>query len=84
MAKRKGSVVNFLQDLTDDIKDFLDDEVIDRARTAERDVRKAGRNAFDYNDERADSGSRGDDIAELREALKTLSAQVGELAAAKK
>jgi hypothetical protein len=84
MARRKGSVVNFLQDITDDIKDFVDDEVIDRGRNAERDLRKAGRNFFDYDDEDVRGSSRNDEIDELRSAIKQLSAQVSELAGAKK
>jgi hypothetical protein len=82
--RSRSNVTDFLQDLSDDIKNFIDDEVVDRGRTAERDLRRGGRNFFDYDDE-GDRGGRGsngrdDDIAELREAVKALAAQVSELA----
>ncbi|HEY1974565.1 MAG TPA: hypothetical protein VGH89_41915 [Pseudonocardia sp.] len=83
MGRRSSSsVTNFLSDIVDDIKDFVDDEVIDRGRDTERDLRKAGRNWFDSDDD--DRGSRRDDVSELAAAVKALSAKVDELAAAKK
>lgn len=57
MAHRRGasSVTDLLQGIADDIKDFLDDEVVDRCRDTERDVRRASRS-------RADSGGLGDEL----------------------
>jgi hypothetical protein len=85
MGRRRSSssVTNFLSDITDDIKDFIDDEIIDRGRDTERDLRKAGRNWFDSDDD-APRGSRSDDIAELHAAVKTLTTKVNELTTAKK
>jgi hypothetical protein len=84
MGRRSSSsLTNFLSDITDDIKDFIDDEVIDRGRDTERDLRKAGRNWVDSDDD-APRCSRNDDLAELHAAVKALTAQVNELAGAKK
>ncbi|HEY1966657.1 MAG TPA: hypothetical protein VGH89_01815 [Pseudonocardia sp.] len=84
MGRRRNSssVTNFLSDIADDIKDFIDDELIDRGRDTERDLRKAGRNWVDSDDD-GDRGSRRDDVAELREAIKALSAKVDSLATKK-
>jgi hypothetical protein len=85
MARRSRNLMDLMQDLTDDIKDFVDDELVDRGRTAERDVRRGGRNLFDYDDDRR--GRRrsrySDDIADLRAAVTALRVQVTELAAQK-
>jgi hypothetical protein len=85
MARRSSSsVTNFLQDITDDIKDFVDDEVIDRGRDTERDLRKAGRNWFDSDDDDdRPRGRRSDDISDLRDAVKELAAKVNELSTKK-
>ncbi|HEY1971736.1 MAG TPA: hypothetical protein VGH89_27520 [Pseudonocardia sp.] len=84
MGRRRNSssVTNFLSDIVDDIKDFVDDEIIDRGRDTERDLRKAGRNWFDSDDD--DRGTRRDEISELHAAIEALTAKVDELAAAKK
>jgi hypothetical protein len=90
MARRRSSssVTDFLSDLVDDIKDFVDDELIDRGRDTERDLRRAGRNWVDSDDDdrpHSRRGSRGsDDIDELREAILALSKKVDELGSAKK
>ena len=93
MARRRNSssVTNLLSDITDDIKDFLDDEVIDRGRDTESDLRRAGRNWTDSDDDDRDSrrsrrggGRRDDDIDELRDAITALTKKVNDLGAAKK
>ena len=82
MARRNSSsVTNFLSDIVDDIKDFIDDEVVDRGRDTERDLRKAGRNWTDSDDDATSgSSSRNDDVAELHKAVKALTAKVDALA----
>lgn len=89
MGRRRSSssVTNFLQDLSDDIKDFIDDEVVDRGRDTERDLRRAGRNWVDSDDDddrgrgrRGGGRDRDDEIDELRDAIKALTAKVSELA----
>jgi hypothetical protein len=86
MGRRRNSssVTNFLSDIVDDIKDFVDDEIIDRGRDTERDLRKAGRNWFDSDDDDRDRGNRRDEISELHAAIEALTAKVDELATAKK
>jgi hypothetical protein len=89
MARRSNSgVTNFLSDIVDDIKDFLDDEVIDRGRDTERDLRRAGRNWTDSDDDRYSRDSRrsrrrgydrDDDLDELREAVRILAKKVDQL-----
>jgi hypothetical protein len=88
MARRRNSssVTNFLQDITDDIKDFIDDDVIGRGRDTERDLRRAGRNWVDSDDDdrprrsggRRDAG-RDEDVDELRQVITALSKKVDEL-----
>jgi hypothetical protein len=85
MARRRSSssVTDFLSDITDDIKDFIDDELVDRGRDTERDLRKAGRNWFDDDDDdrpRRRRRGRDEDLDELRDAIKALSAKVSQLA----
>jgi hypothetical protein len=55
MARSGSSVTNLLSTIVDDIKDFVDDEIIGRGRDTERDLRKAGRNWFDADDEPANA-----------------------------
>jgi hypothetical protein len=77
--RRKGSgVTDFLSNIVDDIKDFVDDEIIDRGRDTERDVR---RTAGDLTDER--NGSRLDEIGELRDAIRSLAGKIEAVAANK-
>jgi hypothetical protein len=90
MARRNSSVTNLLSDISDDIKDFLDDEVIDRGRDTESDLRRAARNWTDSDDDddrgrRRSSrsrrgGRRDDDVDELREAVVALTRKVDQLA----
>lgn len=83
--RNSASVTNFLQDITDDIKDFIDDELVDRGRDTERDLRRAGRNLVDFDDDDRNgngrrSSGRDEDVDELRDAIRALSAKVDELA----
>jgi len=92
MARRSNSsATNFLSDIVDDIKDFLDDEIIDRGRDTERDIRRAGRNWTDSDDDRGSRRSTGrrsdgrrssggnDDLDDLRDAVVALSRKVDDL-----
>jgi hypothetical protein len=87
MGRRRSSssVTNFLQDLTDDIKDFIDDELVERGRDTERDLRNWVDSDDDDDDDRG-RGRRGsrrdrdDEIDELRDAIKALTAKVSALA----
>ena len=79
MARRNSSsITNLLSNIVDDIKDFVDDEVIDRGRDTERDLRKAGRNWTDSDDDASSSSSRSD-VNELAKAVEALSAKVDAL-----
>ena len=86
MARRRGagSVTDLLQGISDDIKNFLDDEVVERGRDTERDVRRAGRNWTD-SDDRGGRRSRGrdDELDDLRDAIRALTAKVDELGGAR-
>jgi hypothetical protein len=75
MSRRTG-VVDFLSDIADDIKDFVDDEILDRGRRAERDLRRAGRNVVDQDGR----PRRRDDLQDLRVAIRGLARQIQELA----
>jgi hypothetical protein len=75
MARRNSSsLTNLLSDIADNIKDFIDDEVVDRGRDTERDLRKAGRNLTDSDDD--NRSSRNDDVAELQAAIAALSKKI--------
>jgi hypothetical protein len=80
MARNSSSVTSLFSNIVDDIKDFVDDEVIDRGRDTERDLRKVGRNWTD-SDDYATSG--GSDVIELAKAVAALTAKVDALAAKK-
>jgi hypothetical protein len=78
-------VTGFLSDIVDDIKNFLDDEVIDRGRDTERDLRGAGRNWTDDDDRRGRSrtGShrgRDNEVEDLRRAVRSLASKIDALA----
>jgi hypothetical protein len=88
MGRRRNSssITNLLSDIADDIKDFIDDEVIDRGRDTESDLRRAGRNWTDSDDDDRGgrrSSRRDDDLDDLRAAIKALAAKVDELGAKK-
>jgi hypothetical protein len=87
MGRRRSS--SSVTNLTDDIKDFIDDELVERGRDTERDLRRAGRNWVDSDDDDDDDRGRGrrgsrrdrdDEIDELRDAIKALTAKVSALA----
>ena len=81
MARRNSSsVTNLLSDIVDDIKDFIDDEIVDRGRDTEKDLRKAGRNWFDSDDDAPNGKGSNSDIDDLRAAVKELTKKVNELA----
>jgi hypothetical protein len=79
--RNSSSITNLLSDIVDDVKDFFDDEIIDRGRDTERDLRKAGRNWFDSDDD--ERGSRRGDVEELHAAVAALTAKVDALAGKK-
>jgi hypothetical protein len=84
LVRRRGnSVTDLLNGIAEDIKDFLDDEVVERGRDTERDLRRAGRNLTDSPSERR-SGARDEEIDELRLALKALSAKIDQLSSTTK
>jgi len=79
--RRKGSgVTDFLSNIVDDIKDFVDDEIIDRGKDTEKDLRKAARNWTDSDDDDAPRRSRRGDVDELHEAVAALTKKVDALA----
>jgi polyhydroxyalkanoate synthesis regulator phasin len=75
--RNSSSVTNLLSNIVDDIKDFVDDEVIDRTKDTERDLRKAGRNWTDSDDDESTSSS--DDVADLKAAITALTKKVDAL-----
>ena len=95
MGRRRSgsSVTHLLSDITDNVKDFVDDEVLDRGRGTERDLRRAGRNWTDSDSDRdatakrsaeQSTSRRGDEVGELREAIRALSKKIDALAETKK
>ena len=80
MSGRRSNtgVTNFLSDLVDDIKDFLDDEVLDRGRDTERDLRRTGRNWTDSDDDRGgrSRSAAGRDLEELKRTIRALSRKI--------
>jgi hypothetical protein len=77
--RNSSSVTNLLSNIIDDVKDFVDDEIIDRGRDTERDLRKAGRNWTDSDDDNR-SSRRNSDVDDLHEAVAALAAKVDALA----
>lgn len=76
--RKESGVTDFLSNIVDDIKDFVDDEIVDRGRDSERDLRRA---AGGLTDER--NGSRLEEISELRNAIRSLAGKVEAVAASK-
>jgi hypothetical protein len=74
----RRSVTDLLSNLTEDVKDFVDEEVVDRADRVEREVRRTGR--------RLARGSDNErrEIDELKNAVAQLSEKVGRLVEARK
>jgi hypothetical protein len=54
--RRRSGVFNLFSDLIDDLWDFIDDDILDRGRDTEWDLRQAGRNWFDDDDYDYDHG----------------------------
>jgi hypothetical protein len=80
MARSDRGVTDTLSNITDDTKDFVDDEIIDRGRDTERDLRRAGRNWTHSEDDRRGGRSRQSiDTNELRTAINELSKKVDDL-----
>ena len=77
IRQRRG-IIKFLGNIVDDTKDVVDD-MLDRARDVERDLRSTARKALDTDDE--DDEEPAADIASLQAALAELSAKVDQLAA---
>lgn len=98
MSRRRNSssVTNLVSNITDDIKDFLDEEIIDRGRDTERDLRHAGRNWVDSDDDDDDRSRRSrrrsgrgyrrdnDEIDDLHQAIRALAKKIDQLAAEKR
>jgi hypothetical protein len=97
MARRRSGrrsssgVTGFLSDIVDDVKDFVDEDVLDRTRDAERDLRRAGRNWTDSDDrgrrsrdsaggrDRDRDGGREQEMEELRRAIRSLADKINTL-----
>lgn len=86
--RRRTGITDLLSDITDDIKNFIDDDVVDRGRETEQDLRRASsdltredsRSRRDARgNDRRDSGTRQAEIDDLRRAVRTLSAKVNAL-----
>ena len=84
MARRSNTLTRFVEDIVDDTKDFVDD-IIDRAKGLEIDARDAVKDVLDDDtsssvpSRSAGRSTRTADVAELRAALTTLTAQVDEM-----
>jgi hypothetical protein len=52
--RNSSSITNLFSNIIDDVKDFVDDEIIDRTRGTERDLRKTARNWTDSDDDAAE------------------------------
>lgn len=93
--RRNSGFLNLIGDIFDDVKDFVDDEILDRGRDTERDLRRAGRNWTDedygrvhddrdYDRRHRRRGRRrrrdDDELTEIREALQALTQKISEIA----
>ena len=80
----RRSVTDLLSNLTDDVKEFVDDEVVDRAGAVEREARRAGRRASGDRRRPRPSEVERREIDELKSAVAELSQKVGRLVEARK
>lgn len=80
-SKRRTGIVRYLGNIVDETKDLVDD-LLDRGRDLEHDLRDTARKAFDYEDDDEDDSVRRE-LAALRCALTSLTAKVDELAGRK-
>jgi polyhydroxyalkanoate synthesis regulator phasin len=75
--RRKNSVTKFIQDIIDDSKELVDD-LIDRAQDVEEHAHDAVRDIVD--DEEETTAPSGDEVAQLKAALASLTKKVDRLA----
>ena len=73
-GRRGGGVGGFWQNVSDDLKDFFDDEVVDRVRNVERDLRRDREKP-----DREETSGRRAEMDELRAAIAELSKKVSAL-----
>ena len=78
---RKNTLTRFVSDILDDTKDLVDD-LVDRAKDVEDDVRGAAKDLVD--DDGLDGTPTHVELADLRAAISDLTAQVNQLAGAKR
>ena len=71
---RKNSLFSWIEDMIDDTKDLVDD-LLDRAKDLEDDARDAVKDAV--------SDDESSEIADLRDGIAALTAQVNQLVGAK-
>ncbi|MBB5957167.1 polyhydroxyalkanoate synthesis regulator phasin [Saccharothrix tamanrassetensis] len=77
--RKRTGIIGYLGNIADDTKDYIDD-MLDRGRDVDRDVRSTARRALrDDDDERPDTS---EDIAALQDDLAELTRKVTELSAA--
>jgi polyhydroxyalkanoate synthesis regulator phasin len=77
--RRKNSITKFIQDIIDDSKELVDD-LIDRASDVEEHAHDAVRDIVDEDDDETTAPS-GDEVAQLKAALASLTKKVDKLAA---
>jgi polyhydroxyalkanoate synthesis regulator phasin len=75
---RRSGIVKYLGNIVDDTKDLVDD-LLDRGRDVEHDLRGTARRTFERDDEDEDRAVR-QELAALRITLATLTRKVDELA----
>jgi hypothetical protein len=80
-TRQRRGIIKFLGNIVDDSKDVVDD-LLDRARDVEQDLRSTARRALDADDDEEDEVHPAD-IASLQAALAELSAKVDQLATAR-
>jgi polyhydroxyalkanoate synthesis regulator phasin len=76
--RRRNTITKFLQDVIDDSKELVDD-LIDRASDVEEHAHDAVRDIVDEDEET--TAPSGDEVAQLKAAVASLSKQVDKLAA---
>ncbi len=81
--RRRFGVTNLLSDIVDDIRDFVDDGILDRRRYAGRDVSQVGRNRTDgFGLGSAPAPQQGSaDLDDLRSTIRELAEKMSSLAA---
>jgi len=72
--RRRSGLIHYLSNMVDDTKDFVDD-LLDRGRDTEHDLRDTARRTFDH----VDDDDIREELAELRTALVQLAEKVGEM-----